>query len=144
MATTHVLSGLHCRRAHLAGEIEAAQAALAKQRERLATLDAVIRMFEPGGDPELIPSIRPRGRRSPWFRHGEQTRLCLSALREADGPVPARQVAEYAIRVKGLDVDGHTKAQVVESMRNTLARLGAKGLTRKVIRWPDAWWELAV
>jgi hypothetical protein len=39
---------------------------------------------------------------------------------------------------------GHSKIQIVESMRTTLPGLSAKGLTGKVSRWPDAWWELAV
>ena len=46
MADTFVISGLHRKRAHLAGEIEAAQKALTRQRDTLATLDAVIRTLE--------------------------------------------------------------------------------------------------
>ena len=51
---TFVISGLRDKRARLAGKIEAAQRELMKQHETLATLDAVIRMFKPDGNPELI------------------------------------------------------------------------------------------
>jgi hypothetical protein len=58
-------------------------------------LDATIRLFAPATNRELISAIRPtqRGR---FFRQGKQMRLCLTTLREAGGPMSARQVAEYA------------------------------------------------
>ena len=143
MADTFVISGLRRKRAHLAGEIEAAQRALAKQRETLATLDAVILLFEPTGNPDLIPAIRPVSRRCLYFRRGEQPRLCLSALREAGKPVSTRYVAEYVMQAKGLDVEPRVQAKITENLRVVLARLAAKGITRKVVVWPDAWWELA-
>ena len=143
MADTFVISGLHRKRAHLAGEIEAAQRILARQRETLATLDAVIRLFEPAGNPELIPAIRPSSRRNFYFRRGEQPRLCLSALREAGKPVSTRYVAEYVMQAKGLDVEPRVETKIIENLRVVLARLAAKGITRKVVIWPDAWWELA-
>ena len=144
MAQSHVLSGLHRKRAHLAGEIEAAHRDLSRQRETLATLDAVIRLFEPGGNPELIPAIRPVSRACLFFRHGEQSRLCLSALREAGKPVSCRHVAGYAIAAKGLEPEPPVRAQITESIRQTLARLAAKGIVRKIIDWPETWWELAI
>jgi len=61
---THAIIAPGRKRGHLAGEIEAVQRALAKRRHALATLDAVLSMFEPNTNPELIPPIRPitRGR----------------------------------------------------------------------------------
>jgi hypothetical protein len=143
MADTFVISGLHRKRAHLAGEVEKAQRALDRQKATLATLDAVIRLFEPDGNPELIPAIRPVSRRCFYFRRGEVPRLCLSALRESARPVQARWVAEYAMRAKGLDVEPLIAAQITEAVRQALARLEAKGVVRKLIQWPDTWWELA-
>jgi hypothetical protein len=40
-----VIMGLHRKRARLAGEIEAVERTLAKQREPLSPVDAVIRLF---------------------------------------------------------------------------------------------------
>jgi hypothetical protein len=92
MADTHAIYSLRWKRAHMAGEIEAAQRAIAKQRVTLATLHAVIRMFEPTTNPELIPAIRPVRVRDPLFWRGEATRLVLVALREAEKPVQVRYI----------------------------------------------------
>jgi hypothetical protein len=135
---------LRRKRAHLAGEIESAERAISRRRETLATLDATIHLFEPDANPELIPSIRPT-RRGLFFRHGEQMRLCVSALREAQHPLSARQIGVYALLAKGLPADN---AEIVNSIRAqarmALGRLEAKGIVRRVISQPDTWWELAV
>jgi cytochrome c553 len=91
MPDTFVISGLHRKRAHLAGEIDAAQRALTAKRDMLATLDSVIRLFEPESDPELIPAIRPTSRRCLYFRRAEQMRLALAAT----GGGQARQHAAH-------------------------------------------------
>jgi hypothetical protein len=145
MADTFVISGLRRKRAHLAGEIDAAQRTLAKQREALATLDAVIRLFEPASNPELIPAIRPVQQRCPYFRRGEQTRLCAEALREAGTPRPLAEIAAYAMAAKGLEgVEARVQARITEHIRQTLGRMEGKGTVRRIVRWPDVWWELAV
>jgi hypothetical protein len=142
MPDTFVVSGLRRKRAHLAGEIELAQRLIDKQRGTLATLDAVIRLFEPQSNPELIASIRPAGQRCLFFRRGEQTRLCVSALREAGKPVTTRQVADYAMAAKGLDPEPRVRERIIEHVRGTLTRLADKGVTRKIVERPDVWWEL--
>lgn len=53
------IAGLRRKRAHLAGEIEAAAQRLAKDRAALAALDATPRLFHPDADPEHIVTIRP-------------------------------------------------------------------------------------
>jgi hypothetical protein len=142
MADTIAILALRRKRAHLAGEIQAAQNALARKRDTLATLDAVIRLFEPTSNPDLIPAIRPVGRRCLYFRNGEQTRLALLALREAGKPIAFRAVAEYALTAKGLDPEPRVKAKIIEQIRHTLARLERKGMVRKLVDWPETWWEL--
>jgi hypothetical protein len=143
MGNSFVIYGLRRKRARLAGEIQAAQTALGKKRETLATLDAVIRMFEPTTNPDLIAPIRPCSRRCLYFRHGEQMRLAISALREAGKPVSCREVAEYAMAAKGLDPEPRIKAQITEGIRIALVSAAKKGLARKIVEWPETWWELA-
>ncbi len=101
-------------------------------------------MFEPASNPELIPAIRPVSMRCLYFRHGEQKRLVLTALREANKPVSCRYVVEYALAAKGLDLPPRAKANVTERVRATLANLAEQSLVRKLVNWPDTWWELAV
>jgi hypothetical protein len=141
MGNTFVLSGLREKRARLAGELDQAQRAITKQREALATLDAVIRMFDATSKPELIPAIRPSGR-SLYFKHGERSWLCLNALREAGKPVSARWVAEYCLAAKGLDPEWRVREQIIEGARQSLHRIAAKGLARKILDFPETWWEL--
>jgi hypothetical protein len=43
---------------------------------------------------------------------------------------------------KGLDVEPRIKAQIAEHIRQALTRLAAKDVVRKVVQWPDVWWEL--
>lgn len=140
---TFVIMGLRRKRARLAGEVDATERKLAKQRAELAQVDAVIRLFEPHTNPELIPAIRPTPR-GLFFRHGEQVRLCLSALRKAGKPLRAAAVTEYAMLAKGLPVeDRHARAEIAEQIRTALYRLEKRGVVRRIIRAPEAWWELA-
>ena len=145
MGTAFVISGLRRKRAHLAGEIEAEEKRQAERREALATLDAVIRMFEPMSNPELIAPIRPCTVRNLFFRRGEQMRLVIQALREAPKPIPCRQVVDFCVAAKGLhDLEPQVRAQMTEHVRTALSRLERKGAARRIVTAPDVWWELVV
>jgi hypothetical protein len=137
------ICGLRRKRAYLAGEIEAAERDLARKRQALANIDAVILLFEPESHPDLIPARRAT-KRGLFFRHGEQQRLCLAALREANAPLPARRVAEYAMQVKELPIDnGRVRERIIHQVRVALTRLEEKGKVRRIVSQPDTWWELA-
>ena len=144
MGTTYAILQLRQKRARLSGEIEKAERLLSAQRQDLANLDAVIRLFEPETNPELIPSIRPVSRRSLFFHHGEQQRLCLDALRRANAPMRCRAIAEQAMLAKGLPIDKEALVQSVSlQVRVALFRLEAKGVARRIVTAPETWWELA-
>jgi hypothetical protein len=103
----------------------------------------VIRPFEPESNPELIPSIRPVSRRSFFFRHGEQQRLCLDALREIAKPTRCRAVTVHVMTAKGLPTEREEIVQSVAlQVRVALFRL-AKGFVRRIVNAPETWWELA-
>lgn len=145
MRNTYAILALRRKRAHLAGEIEAAERAVAAQRASLANLDAVIRLFEPGTDPDLIPSIRPVSRRCLFFRNGEQMHLCCDVLRDAGGPMRTHAIAMHVMAAKGLPTD---QAAIVQSIaaqvRVALFRLEKKEMVRRILRGPEAWWEMAL
>jgi hypothetical protein len=122
--TQHVILGPCRKRADLAGEPAHAERQLVHKRASLATLDATLNLFEPTSNAVLIPPIRPSSKRCPFFRHGESTRLCISALREAERSVSYRYVVEYAIQMKGLDVaDQPVRRQVARVIQSSLAGL---------------------
>jgi hypothetical protein len=127
----------------LAGEIAQAERQLADKYRALKTLDATIQLFAPPHQPRADPAIRPR-RRGLFFRQGEQMRLGLSALRETEQPMSARQVAEHAMRAKGLPTDNEAIVGSVRvQVRVALGRLEDRGLLVRIISAPDAWWTLA-
>ena len=144
MGNTYAILALRRKRAHLAGEIEAAERQIAKQRVSLANLDAAILLFDGSGDPALIPSIRPK-MRGLYFRHAEQQRLCMDAVRTATAPMTARQVAEYAMRAKGMDSgDAELRGAIIVQVRVALHRLAAKGLIFRIGGESCVWWRLPV
>ncbi len=142
MGDTYAILALRRKRAHLVGELRAAERATERQRDAIAKLDAVLRVFEPASNPALIPSIRPRSGKQLFFRKGEQARLCLAALHEAGKPITNREVVSYALEAKGLQVNSDARAVIDNQIRQTLIRMEAKGTVRKIVAAPDAWWEL--
>jgi len=143
MGNTYVISGLRDKRARLAGEIAAAEVKLAAKRETLANLDAVIRLFSPQTDPDLIPAIRPVSKRGLFFKRGEAVRLCFDALRETGKPVPTHQVTDWVLAAKGFDeAEGRLRATIWMQIRQSLVRMEQRGQVRKVLVGPECWWEL--
>lgn len=142
MGDTFAILALRRKRARLAGEIEAIERTITPLRLALPQLDAVIRLFEPKSNPELIPAIRPT-RHGLFFRRGEQARLILSALRDAGKPVRAPWVAEHTMLVKGIPVDdAEVRTAIATQTRVALARLEKRGSVRRIIQAPETWWEL--
>jgi hypothetical protein len=141
MGTAFVISGLKNKRARIAGEIAAAQRAIDQRRAELAQLDAVIRMFSPDCNPDMIPPIRP-GSHGLFFSYRELPRLVLSIMRPADGPMRFDRIVSQVILAKGIEPDGHLRKHIADTTRATLGRLGAKGIVRRVLDEPDVWWEL--
>ena len=142
MSDTYAIRALRRKRARLAGEIEQAEFALGKHREELVAMDAVVRIFEPAFNPELIRAVRPRPRRNPFFKHGEQPRLCLDVLRSERKPLSASNIAQCLIDLKGLKVEQLARRHLNEQVRLCLHRLADKGCVRKIVQWPETWWEL--
>jgi hypothetical protein len=114
MRDTYATLALRRKRAYLAGEIVQAERQLADKYRTLKTLDATIQLFAPTTNPELIPAISPR-RRDLFFREGEQMRLCLSALRETEQPLPAFLVGYLG----GAGDGGDTAWGFIDRSRNT-------------------------
>lgn len=137
------MAALYRKRAHLAGEIEALQRDIARKREYLERLDAVILLFEPTSSPEKIAAIRPLSRRNVFFHRNELTRLCLGALREIGKPAKAREIAVHAMAAKGVPLDKPlVTTQIVAYARVALTRLERRAQVRRIVREPDTWWEL--
>jgi len=58
MTNTHVVSALRLKRAEISGHIHDLEKRIAGQRANLANLDATIKLFSPGTNPNAIPPKR--------------------------------------------------------------------------------------
>jgi hypothetical protein len=122
------IAGLRRKRGHLAGEIEAAERMIVRQRALLANLDAVLLLFDTTGDPSLIPSVRPV-KRGTVFRHGEMIRLALTTLRTTGRALSVKDVTECVAAGRGLDPKDCPLRLILErQVRDALMRMTRKGV----------------
>jgi hypothetical protein len=121
------IAGLRRKRGHLAGEIEAAERMIVRQRALLANLDATLLLFDTTGDPSLIPSVRPV-KRGTVFRHGEMIRLVLTTLRGAGRALSVKDVTECVAAGRGLDPKDCPLRLILErQVRDALMRYTRRG-----------------
>jgi hypothetical protein len=142
MAESHVITGLKTKRARIAGEIIQHQEIVAHRTKELLAIDAVIRLFSPDCDPDMIAPIRPASR-GLFFQYRELPRLCLDLLRRAKGPITLNPIVDQIMDAKGFPADPRLRRHVYCSTHATLKRMAHKGLVRRVLDEPDQWWELA-
>src|ERR1700719_1526321 len=104
MADPHVISALREKRALVAGLIEKLERKLEQHRADLTHIDGVLRLFQPDRDPGDIKPKRTYARRTRYFARNELSRLCMDALRAADGALLATDaIAGRIIEAKDFD-----------------------------------------
>ena len=104
MADPHVISALREKRALVSGLIEKLERRLEQHRADLTHIDGVLRLFQPDRDPGEIRPKRTYVRRTRYFARNELSRLCMDALRAADGKLmTTEQIAEQVMELKGFD-----------------------------------------
>jgi hypothetical protein len=88
---TYALPALKEKRAMIAGRVISLKKQISKHMKELASLDATISLFDPT---YRVGSIRPKRthKRANLFKLGELGRLCIDALRRAEGPQDTGQV----------------------------------------------------
>ena len=140
MAQPHVISALRLKRAEISGYIHDLEKRIARQRGNLANLDATIRLFSPGTNPDAIPAKRPY-RRTRYFARNELSRLVMDFLRLATGPLAATAIATSIMRVKGTALDDEAfKAIVAERVLDVLRGLAKRGEVVRSGTSRDAQW----
>jgi hypothetical protein len=144
MTNTHVVSALRLKRAEISGHIHDLEKRIARQRANLANLDATIKLFSPGTNPDSIPPKRPY-RRTRYFAHNELSRLTQDALRTAAGPLTAAQIASAVMQAKGMPSDDAAYQEIVAARALTvLRRLARRGAAVESGTSRDAKWALSV
>jgi hypothetical protein len=143
MTNTHVVSSLRLKRAEISGHIHDLEKRIARQRANLANLDATIRLFSPGTNPDAIPPKRPY-RRTRYFAHNELSRLTQDVLRTASRPLASTEIAAAVIQAKGMPAnDAAFKEIVAERTLTVLRRLAKRGAVVKSVASRNAQWALA-
>jgi hypothetical protein len=107
-------------------------------------LDATIKLFSPGTNPDAIPPKRAY-RRTRYFAHNELSRLTQDALRTASGPLTSVKIAAAVMQAKGLPLDDGAFKEIVAVLALTvLRRLAKRGAVVKNGTSRDAKWALNV
>ena len=145
MADPHVISALREKRALVAGLIEKLERKLEQHRADLTHLDGVLRLFQPDRDPSEIKPKRPYARRTRYFARNELSRLCMDALRAADGaPLATDAIARRIIEVKGFDVvDAVLRKALGEQALSTLRSFRKRGMVEQIGLGRGVRWKMA-
>src|ERR1700737_1752277 len=131
MTEPHVISALRQKRSEISGHIHDLEKPIARQRTNLANLDATIRLFSPGTDPDAIPPKRVY-LRTQYFAHNELSRLTQDALRTASGPLTSAEIASAVMQAKGMPSgDAAFKEIVAARVITVLRRLVKRGTAVK-------------
>jgi hypothetical protein len=117
MEASLTISGLIRKRQEIASEIDVVQDRLRVLVANIDALDATIRLFSPGLAIESV-HVRPTPRRHA-AKTGDNAKLILSILREADGPLSHRELTVKIMEHRGLSV---ADRMMYGAMRN---RVGA-------------------
>src|ERR1700732_820162 len=127
MVEPHVISALRRKRAEISGHIHDLEKRIARQRGNLANLDATIKLFSPGTNPDSIPPKRAY-RRTRYFARNELSRLTQDALRTASGPLTSAEIAAAVTQAKEMPSgDAAFKEIVAERALTVLRRLAKRG-----------------
>jgi hypothetical protein len=140
MTNSHVISALRLKRAEISGHIHDLEKRIGRQRANLTNLDATIKLFSPGINPDAIPPKRVY-HRTRYFAHNELSRLTQDALRTASGPLTSAEIAAAVMHAKGMPAgDAQLKEIVAERALTVLRRLATRGTvirhgTSRNARW---------
>src|ERR1700730_4199715 len=144
MTNSHVVSALRLKRAEISGHIHDLEKRIARQRANLANLDATIKLFSPGTNPDSIPPKRSY-RRTRYFAHNELSRLTQDALRTASGSLTSAEIAVTVMQAKGMPSgDAAFKEIVSDRVLTVLRRLAKRGTVVKSGVSRNAQWVIAV
>jgi hypothetical protein len=129
MENEHVTGGLIRKRAELAGKIEAAQTVVRQLIIDIDALDATIRLFQPDIDLDEIKP-KPLPPRHSAFK-GEVSRIVLSILRDAKGPVSTPDLALHIMEDRSLNTADKRLVTIIQKRVGACLRnLRIKGLVR--------------
>ena len=101
MEISSIIAPLVKRRAELLADLTTAQERVQQLHHDIASMDAVIRQFDPG---YAVGSIRPKYRRTATAsEYASLSRATLEALRAAGVPLTVNEIADKVMAERGLN-----------------------------------------
>jgi hypothetical protein len=145
MADPHIISALREKRALVAGLIEKLERKLEQHRADLTHIDGVLRLFQPDRDPGEIKPKRTYARRTRYFARNELSRLCMDALRAANGSLMTTDdIAGRLIEAKGFDAaDAILHKAIGEQSLACLRAFRKRGTVEQIGLGRGVRWKLA-
>jgi hypothetical protein len=141
MERPNTVAGLLEKRRELVARLKAANAEIKTLTIGLDAIDVVLKLFAPeinAADAKPMRLPIPHG-----AAKGEMQRAALTALRETQGPITSRIVAERFCQARGLHLDPAAFQGVHHRASNAMRHLRAKGLIQMVgKRGQDVRWTL--
>lgn len=122
------ISGLLRRRAELFGEAEKLRDRIAEIKNDIDALDRTLGSLGFKGD---LDAQMPRQKREVLFGQGELTRALMRELRDADGPMTSRELANNVLALRGDDVrDRRLLTEVTKRVSKALRHQREAGYVR--------------
>ena len=115
MSNQYVIDGLRSRLAEIQATIRATEQRLRTLAHDKATIAGALRLFENEANPDRV---------SLGIQSGAFARTILDTLRQAEGPLSARGIAEALVQGKTLDKADFN--MLIARVRNALPRLSDK------------------
>ena len=139
---TFAIPALKEKRAQIAGRVISLKKQISRHHKELANLDATISLFDPS---YKIGSIKPirKQRRSKLFKLGELGRLCIDALRRAEGAPMATRDVVAAVSV-AIGQGKTSEAVLAATVRSNLAYLARRGKVLQVGKGVGCKWGLNI
>ena len=127
---TYAIPALKEKRAAIAGRIISLKKQITKHHKELASLDATITLFDPS---YRIGSIKPirKQQRSKLFKHGALGRLCIDALRRAEGTPLSTHDVDAAVAT-AIGQGKASEAVIRATVRSNLAYMARRGSVVKI------------
>jgi hypothetical protein len=136
----YAVGALNKKRAELAGQVADLALQLRHRRRDLAKVDDILRILDPGSNPDAIPPKKAI-RYLNVFRQGELGRLIIAILRDAQAPMTNLEIADLILARGGYDRGLWTAIR--RRCRANLAYLEAQGRVTKIGHGQNAGWEIS-
>lgn len=136
------VAALARKRAEIAGMIAEMEKRLAEHRADLVHIDNALRLLNSPVAGDAIPAVKPRPRNSGYFVHGELTRRIYEGLRDRPDGVSAAELADAALRDKGID-DPSVRATFVSRFLVRLGTMAPRGHVERIGNGQRVRWKLS-